>query len=186
MPKDMGFLGEILMKRLIITIAMLLVVALAIGQSAVKKGLSLGGIYIGDSKREVLTKYGQPDEKDCDRWVYDFNKCKFSVEFNDDEVSLLAVHGELDRASSFKTRLGVRLGDKEATLIKAYGKGTLEYDGAATRIRMYPNLMLTLTQQTKSTLWRFTRNKHNRVKSGPIFPVFTKIVYNGYELRKFA
>jgi len=129
----------ILMKRLIITIAMLLVVALAIGQSAVKKGLSLGGIYIGDSKREVLTKYGQPDEKDCDRWVYDFNKCKFSVEFDDDGVSLLAVHGELDRASSFKTRLGVRLGDKEATLIKAYGKGTLEYDGAATRIRMYPN-----------------------------------------------
>jgi len=62
------------------------------------------------------------------------------VQFDDDGVKKLSVSGELDRASSFKTRLGVRVGDKEATLIKAYGKGTLEYDGSATRLRMYPNL----------------------------------------------
>ena len=99
-----------------------------------------GGISLSESKRSVLAKYGEPDERDCDKWIYDFKKCIFTVQFDDDGVKKLSVSGELDRASSFKTRLGVRVGDKEATLIKAYGKGTLEYDGSATRLRMYPNL----------------------------------------------
>jgi len=127
----------ILMKRLLITIMMALLVALSFGQT---KSISLGGISLSESKRSVLAKYGEPDERDCDKWIYDFKKCIFTVQFDDDGVKKLSVSGELDRASSFKTRLGVRVGDKEATLIKAYGKGTLEYDGSATRLRMYPNL----------------------------------------------
>jgi hypothetical protein len=132
----------------------LLIVALLISMQSFAQ--SIGGLAIGQPKKEVIKSYGQPDSimklstGDASCFVYDFGpktQVYVMIDKKTETVDRLIAVGSDDRRGIFESRLKIRLGDLDSKLVKSYGTGKLIKDGPSAYSRQYVNIKFSLAHE---------------------------------------